>query len=117
LSALIGIILVNVLKYSIDRPRPYETYPEINKILTRADASFPSSHVFISFLCFSFLPSKFKLFKKLSMIYLLLLIPIGCMYTGVHYPSDILVGAIIGLAIPKIISEEIITKLTKKFFK
>lgn len=117
LSALIGIILVNALKYSVGRPRPYESYPEINKILVRADPSFPSSHVFISFLCFSFLPKKFKLFKRLSIIYLLFLIPIGSMYTGVHYPSDVLVGAIIGLVIPKLISEKIVNDLAKKIFK
>jgi undecaprenyl-diphosphatase len=117
LSALIGIILVNALKYSVGRPRPYETFPEINKILVRADPSFPSSHVFISFLCFSFLPKKFKLFRKLSIIYLLLLIPIGTMYTGVHYPSDVLAGAVIGLLIPRIISENLVDRLTKRIFK
>jgi len=117
LSLIVGIILVNILKYSIGRPRPYVLYPEINKILTKADPSFPSAHVFISFLCFYFLPKKSTIFRKLSMLYLLLLIPVGSMYTGVHYPSDIIAGAIIGLLIPKIISEKMTNKLANKFFK
>ena len=113
-SLIIGIILINALKYLIGRPRPYEFYPEINKILIRYDPSFPSAHVFVSFFCFYFLPKKPKIFRAFSIIYLLFLIPIGSMYIGVHYPSDILAGAFIGLTLPKIISEKITNRLTKR---
>lgn len=118
LVSAIGIIFVNLLKYTIKRPRPYDAHPEIKSILTKADPSFPSAHTAISFICFKFIPQNISnLFKYLSWIYLLILIPFGSMYVGVHYPSDVLGGAIIGLLMPRIITEKMAKKLTKRFFK
>jgi len=38
------------------------------------------------------------------------------LYTGIHYPSDVLAGAVLGLVFPKILSEKITIKLSKKLF-
>jgi len=116
-ASVTGTIFVYLLKYLIARPRPFVTYSDINKILFKLDPSFPSSHTFISFLCFTFLPKGMpKWFTYLSIIYLLVLIPVGSMYTGIHYPSDVLAGAVLGLVFPKILSEKITIKLSKKLF-
>lgn len=110
ITSIIGLAFVFFLKYLIARPRPYEIYPDIEAYLHKKDPSFPSAHAFLSFLIFSFLPKNLKL-KLFSSIILLVLIPFGLLYTGIHFPSDVLIGAIIGLLIPKLISEKFVGKL------
>jgi len=118
ITSLVGIVFVNILKYSINRPRPYESSSEIKNILRKTDPSFPSAHTAISFLSFQFVPStKSKILKALTSFYLLFLIPFGSMYIGIHYPSDILVGAVIGFLMPKIVSEKFSNKVASRFFK
>lgn len=118
ITSFIGIVFVYFLKYLIARPRPYELYSDIHNVLVKADPSFPSSHAFISFLCLSFLPKKLsKTAKFLFYVYLVILIPLSILCAGVHFPSDIIAGAIIGLSIPKIIPERATNRLTKKIFK
>jgi undecaprenyl-diphosphatase len=102
------------IKYYVDRPRPYENHPELAKIFEKVDPSFPSAHTFLSFLVLYFIPKQLPKWTKYTFIlYLTVLIPIGVLYAGVHYPSDVLFGAIIGLLFPKIVSEN----LAKKIFK
>ncbi len=116
LVLVIGILFVNALKFSIGRPRPYEYSPDANKILIKTDPSFPSAHVFIAFMCWYFIPkNSSRIFKIFSSIYLLVLIPLGSMYVGVHYPSDILAGAAIGLLMPRVVSNDLVAKLAKRF--
>lgn len=118
ITSLIGIAFVNILKYSINRPRPYVSHPEINDILRKTDPSFPSAHTTISYLSFEFLqPKSSKILRAFLSFYLLFLIPFGSMYIGIHYPSDVLVGALIGLLLPKIVSEKFSNKLANRFFK
>jgi undecaprenyl-diphosphatase len=115
LTLFIGYLLIVSLKYLIGRPRPYQTYPEIKRIIEKTDPSFPSMHAFFSLLCFSFIPKDFRKFFYLLAIYLLIIIPFGLIYTGVHYLSDVVVGAAIGLLMPRIISEKFSSRLIKKF--
>jgi membrane-associated phospholipid phosphatase len=114
ITLMIGYLLIVSLKYFIGRPRPYQTYPEISRAIEKTDPSFPSTHAFFASLCFSFIPKKFRKFIYLLALYLLVLIPFGLIYTGVHYFSDIVVGAAIGLLMPKIFSENFSAKLIKK---
>jgi len=115
---LIGILIITFLKYAIGRPRPYEAYPEIKTALVKQDSSFPSMHAFISFLSASFLPITIsKRYRYLIYFYLLVFIPLLLMYMGIHYLSDVVMGAFIGILLPKIVSENIFNKLTKYFHK
>ena len=117
-ASVIGVLLVLALKYAIARPRPYSAGIGVVKIFEKTDPSFPSAHTFIAFLCFYFLPKNLpKWLVYFSAIYLLILIPIGSMYIGVHYPSDIIAGAIIGIAVPKIISEKRANRIVDLFSK
>lgn len=114
---MIGTLLVSSLKYFIARDRPYRTYPDVKKVrqFVKTDPSFPSFHTFISFLTIRFIPKKPKWPKYFSTVYLLILIPFWAMYMGLHYPSDVVVGALIGLLLPIVISEKIAYKLGRKF--
>ncbi|MDI6798442.1 MAG: phosphatase PAP2 family protein [Candidatus Aenigmarchaeota archaeon] len=120
-TSVLGYVLVVSLKFLfartdlgllLGRPgnlRPYDVDPTINVIFKKTDPAFPSSHAFIAFLSFYFLPKKFR-FKCLFAAYLLFLIPLASMCTGVHYPSDVIAGAVLGIIIPRIISEKITSR-------
>lgn len=109
------MLLIFSLKYSIARARPYDVYPDIKKVgqFEKTTPSFPSSHAFISFLCLHFISKKSKWLKYFSIIYLII-IPFGSMYMGVHYPSDVLAGALLGWFLPIILSKKRTYGLTKK---
>jgi undecaprenyl-diphosphatase len=115
---MVGYLIVISLKMLISRPRPYESYQDILEIFGKADPSFPSAHAFISFLSFYFLPTSFpKWAKTISALYLLIFIPIGSMYIGVHYPTDLIFGALLGVLVPFALQDKITNRLYKKIFK
>jgi len=96
-TLLTEIIIANILKYSVDRTRPFETYPDIEKAVSVNSPSFPSGHT----------ASAFALATSLSLVYpkwyvimpsytWAVIVAYSRMDLGVHYPSDILIGAVIG---------------------
>ena len=102
LAAAVGTF---VLKPLFDRPRPFVAY-EFSGLLVPAPsgASFPSNHSMVSFaaaaaLCC--LPGKGRgvLALKVSAVAVACLIAFSRLYLYVHYPSDILAGAVIGIAV------------------
>lgn len=105
LSLLIGLLIGNLtLKPLIARIRPYDLYYELNgehiKLLIDAESSFsfPSGHTLASFeAATALLLNK----RKLGIIALVLaiLIAFSRMYLFVHYPTDILGGAVLGIGI------------------
>ena len=103
----IGITaLINnfVLKIIIDRARPFITDDSIKTIITRpGGASFPSGHASSSFAAAAIL---LKYFRKKGLFGLAtaVLIAFSRIYFCVHYPSDIIVGAVEGIIIALIVS-------------
>lgn len=102
LCALIGSLIVNnlILKNLVGRIRPYEVigglYPLIEK---QVDASFPSGHTGASFasgwVLFRNLPGRFGV----PALILAIAIAFSRLYVGVHYPTDVLAGMIIGIGL------------------
>jgi membrane-associated phospholipid phosphatase len=96
-SVISSAIITNILKYSIKRPRPYVTYPDIEKAASGGSPSFPSGHTSDAF---AFATSVSIAYPKWYVI-----VPsyawagavaYSRMDLGVHYPSDVLAGALIG---------------------
>lgn len=98
-----GIVLNAVLKASFGRPRPevfeWRTIP--------GGSSFPSGHAMSSIIVYgtvAFLAARLQKHvweRLLTLMVAALLIGLICisrMYLGVHYPSDVAAGLIIGLA-------------------
>ena len=85
------------LKYAIKRDRPYVTYPEIEKLTSAGKLSFPSNHTSYAF---SLATSMSILYPKWYVIAPAFLwassVAYSRMYLGVHYPTDVLAGAVIG---------------------
>jgi undecaprenyl-diphosphatase len=115
-NSSVGITFVYFLKYLIGRPRP--SADEFIPIIQKLDPSFPSSHVFISFLCLSFLPKEISRWLKIfSTIYLAIGIPVSAMYLGIHYPSDIFAGALLGIIFPLVLTERISKIIIQRIYR
>ena len=97
-SLIICALAVNViLKPLIHRPRPFSELTDITLLIKAPkDYSFPSGHTAISFTVVSVL--YFLRMKKywIMALVLAILIAFSRMYLYVHYPTDVLAGAIVG---------------------
>lgn len=92
------------LKNVIARTRPYEVFSEVERLIGRqADFSFPSGHSASSFavglVLFLILPKRYGL----PCLVLATMIALSRLYVGVHYPSDVICGALSGSLIAYIL--------------
>ena len=95
---LLSVIISNILKYTIARPRPFISYPIIQKLSPGGSGSFPSGHTSDAFSIAMILSLLFP--RKMVVIPIFLwaiLVGYSRMDLGVHYPSDVIGGAIIGV--------------------
>ena len=95
-----AFVITYGLKYSINRTRPYEKYPDKITLIgdKESSPSFPSSHTATAF---SFATSLCIKYPKWYVIAPSALwagsVAFARMNQGVHYPSDVLGGAAIGV--------------------
>lgn len=98
LALIFDLISVNLIfKNLFMRTRPYEVIDGLTRLVgEQSDFSFPSGHTAASFAASTVLLLRAP--KKLSvpMFVIAILISLSRLYVGVHYPTDILGGAIIG---------------------
>jgi undecaprenyl-diphosphatase len=92
-------LLTMGLKPLIGRPRPFETYPDVDPLLGGTlGSSMPSGHAATSFAGAVILGG---LYRPGLPYFLVLAVAISYsrMYLGVHYPFDVIAGAAIGAAV------------------
>ena len=96
-----------IIKKLVARERPFNQFSELIPLIKKpVDFSFPSGHSASSFASAGIL---FRyLDKKYGIIVLAALIAFSRLYLGVHFPSDVIAGIIMGL-----LSSYIISKLEK----
>jgi undecaprenyl-diphosphatase len=97
-SAALGLLVNQLIAHVWDRPRPYEAHADAHTWVARShDPSFPSDHASAAFgIAFAVL-----MFDRLAGALFLAaaaLIGLGRVLVGVHYPGDVLAGALVGLA-------------------
>lgn len=86
-------ILVYILKAAVARPRPQAATEAVTLGLNTH--AFPSGHTATAFLLATVLSTR----KTKRYLYTLaVIVGISRIYLGAHYPSDVIAGAIIGLA-------------------
>ena len=97
--ALIGSLIVDniLLKNLVARTRPYEVVDGLKLLIEKqSDYSFPSGHTGSSFasaiVLWKELPKKYGVMALIAAV----LIAYSRLYVGVHYPSDVLAGVVIG---------------------
>jgi membrane-associated phospholipid phosphatase len=89
--------VTNILKYTIDRERPFVTYPDITKKSDAGSPSFPSGHTSSAFATATSLSLAFSKWYVIVPSYgWAATVGYSRMHLGVHYPSDVLAGAVIG---------------------
>lgn len=85
------------LKYSINRDRPFLTYPDIKNKVYEGSPSFPSGHTSSAFATATSLSLNFPKWYVIVPSYLWAgTVGYSRMYLGVHYPGDVLGGIITG---------------------
>ena len=86
------------LKYAVNRTRPYVTYPYLQPYQHDSDPSFPSGH---SSFAFNTATSLYLSFPKWYVAVPAYAWAAGVgysrLYLGMHYPSDVLAGATVGI--------------------
>jgi membrane-associated phospholipid phosphatase len=94
-------LIVECLKFLFHRTRPYLKLPKIRIIGSRAGGrSFPSGHTSQSFFLATILISYFKPGIPLALVFSAgaMIIGITRIYVGMHYPRDVIAGAILGVS-------------------
>jgi undecaprenyl-diphosphatase len=89
--------LYRLMKGSVSRRRPFIDLPLVTSLVIPPDEfSFPSGHTAASFVMTMVAGITFPLLFA-PLLLLSLLIGISRVYLGVHYPSDVLAGALLGI--------------------
>ena len=117
LALLLGLIIGNgILKNVFGRIRPYDLDPAINHHLAwgkmSTDFSFPSGHTLA---CFEGATAIFVFCRKWGAVALVLavMVALSRLFLLVHYPSDVLAGAVLGSAFG-VLAAFIVEKVSKK---
>ncbi|MBK7762997.1 MAG: phosphatase PAP2 family protein [Bacteroidetes bacterium] len=101
------------LKRIVDRPRPAQTYPFIQALENETKHSFPSGHTSNAFCTATSLSMNFKKWYIVVPAYVWAgSVAYSRMHLGVHYPSDVLAGAVLGAG-----SAWVTYKLQERFHK
>ncbi len=99
LTGVVGLVLYKLLKHTLVRERPFMTHSSIDPAMAPLDRySFPSGHT-LHAVCFTVQATAHFPVLGWALIPLALLIAGSRTVLGLHYPSDVLAGALIGLAL------------------
>ena len=97
LAFLLERLLYHLLKQSMKRDRPYECIVDVQFRVRPPDQfSFPSGHTASAFLMMTLLASFFPVLQIPTLLWAST-VGIARVYLGVHYPTDVLAGAVLGI--------------------
>lgn len=117
-AAAINSGITVAVKYSVNRSRPFVTYPDIAKKSAAGSPSFPSGHTSGAFvLATSLTLSCPKWYIIVPAYSWACIVAYSRMDLGVHYPSDVLAGALIGTGsawLTHYVNKKLIIKSRKK---
>lgn len=100
---VVVVVATEVLKYVFDRARPCDVLPNVHLLYPGAcaaegDPALPSGHASRIFAVAAFLSLYFKWPVKVSAFAVAAVSGISRIYLGVHWPTDVLAGAALGIA-------------------
>jgi membrane-associated phospholipid phosphatase len=94
---LVSAFITVVSKKIIKTNRPYETYPILQPVVTEASYAMPSGHTSSAFATATSLSLAYPKWYVVAPSFIWAgTIGYSRMHLGVHYPSDVVVGALVG---------------------
>lgn len=119
-AGIARLAIVNIIRWIMPRSRPFVengfdklTTGHVNQLIFQnpAESSFPSGHAAFYF-ALSFIVYKYNKTAGIAFFVGSFLISISRVFAGIHWPSDILAGALVGLFF-----SWLILKVSKRFTK
>ncbi len=93
----------NILKNAIERPRPFLVMEDVRTLVGhRSSFSFPSNHA-ATYTAGAAVLWYFFRYLRIPAMFVVLMVAISRVYIGVHYPSDVIGGAVLGIFIALIV--------------
>lgn len=103
LASLVGTAIYKLLKNKTVRPRPYQVHQVIRLVERPLDHfSFPSGHTLHAVMAMMVI-AQIAPVLIFVMLPFSILVALSRMILGLHYPTDVLVGAIMGAVIASLI--------------
>ena len=108
--SLCALVCNLIMKPLFRRGRPFEYSREVDVLIAEPkDRSFPSGHTMASFTAAVLICTQLGGWQAVLALTLALLIALSRLYLGVHYPSDVLAGAVfgsvLGAAVPPLFAD------------
>ena len=105
---LLGILAADLTAYALkvatDVDRPPVRYPDPDALVQVPETgSFPSGHAATSFACAALLARAAPRWAVAALYVLAAGIAFSRVYVGVHYPLDVIAGAVLGLAVARVL--------------
>ena len=97
-AMLIGLVVVNLtVKPLVARPRPWDAMTDFVSLVTEKDFSFPSGHTTVAFaFALAVCLVEPRRWMKITAVCIAVLMGLSRLYVGVHFPTDVLAGAVFG---------------------
>ncbi len=97
-TILVSAFITTALKYTSKRERPFNTYPDIEKVTSAPGFSFPSGHTSTAFATATSLSMEFPKWYVIAPSFVWAsTVGYSRMHLGAHYPSDVVAaGKILG---------------------
>jgi undecaprenyl-diphosphatase len=98
-AAAVALLTNQVISHLWERPRPFTAHPALTHVLSArtTDPSFPSDHAAAAF-AIAFAVFAFSRWGGALFLGTATLIALSRIALGMHYPSDVLAGMLVGLA-------------------
>lgn len=94
---LVNAFVTTALKQVVKRQRPFDTYSDIDQAISASSYSFPSGHTSIAFATATSLSMAYPKWYVITPSFIWAgAVGYSRMHLGVHYPSDVFAGAILG---------------------
>ena len=107
---IVTVIITQIIKFVVMRPRPYDEISSLVLLSLGTDPSFPSGHTTIS-TAMSYVLS--KEYNKYYLMIIPFIVALSRLYIGVHYPSDVLGGFLLGICIVYILEHYVNFKISE----
>jgi undecaprenyl-diphosphatase len=102
LAAALAFVANFVIHHIWDRPRPYETHAISHPWSSSTDASFPSDHASVA-LAIAFAVLAFDAVAGGILLAAAILIAVGRVLIGAHYPGDVLASLAVALVVAYVV--------------